>query len=75
MTPEEYMDQLRDVRLSLDSVKVDIERAIHHMERRLITGYENKERDSRLAVGAAREQIKCVVLPKLWETMTAEIEY
>lgn len=74
MTPTEYMEKLLDAQRTLDSVKNDLNFAIHRIVRRIDTGDESMERDSRLVVLAAREYVKLVddVLLKI---ATAKIEY
>lgn len=74
MTPEEYIEKLKEVQRTLDSVKEDLDRAIDRMQRRIETVYESMERDSRLAALAGREYVK---LPgsTLLEVGTAKIEY
>ena len=74
MTPEEYIEKLKEVQRTLDSVKEDIDRAIQRMERRLETGYESQEQQSRLAVLAGREKIK-LVKERLLEVAQSKIEY
>lgn len=74
MTPEEYFKNLKEVQRTLDSVKDDLDRAIDKMNRRIETGYESLEQDSRLAALAGREYIK-LVDSKIYETATAEIVY
>lgn len=74
MTPEEYIENLREVQRTLDSVKDDLDRAIDKMNRRIETGYESMEQDSRLAALAGREYIK-LADNKIFETATAKIEY
>lgn len=74
MTPEEYIENLREVQRTLDSVKDDLDRAIDKMNRRIETGYESMEQDSRLAALAGREYIK-LADNKIYETVTAKIEY
>ncbi len=74
MTPEEYIENLRGVQRTLDSVKDDLDRAIDKMNRRIETGYEHLEQDSRLAALAGREYIK-LADSKIYETATAKIEY
>ena len=59
---------------TLDSVKEDIDRAIYKMNRRIETGYESLEQDSRLAALAGRETIK-LVDNKIYEAATTKIEY
>ena len=74
MTPEEYIEKLKEVQRTLDSVKDDLDRAIQRMEKRLETGYESMERDSRLAALAGREYIK-LADGSIYEVATAKIEY
>ena len=74
MTPEEYIENLRELQRTLDSVKDDLDRAIDKMNRRIETGYESMEQDSRLAALAGREYIK-LADNKIYETATAKIEY
>ena len=74
MTPEEYIENLREVQRTLDSVKDDLDRAIDKMNRRIETGYESMEQDSRLTALAGREYIK-LADNKIYETATAKIEY
>ncbi len=40
MTPEEYIEKLKEVQRTLNSVKDDLDRAIQRLEKRLETGYE-----------------------------------
>lgn len=74
MTPEEYIEKLKEVQRTLDSVKEDLDRAIYKMNRRIETGYESLEQDSRLAALAGRETIK-LVDNKIYEAATTKIEY
>ena len=74
MTPEEYIEKLKEVQRTLDSVKEDLDRAIDKMNRRIETGYESLEQDSRLAALAGRETIK-LVDNKIYEAATTKIEY
>lgn len=74
MTPEEYIENLREVQRTLDNVKDDLDKAIDKMNRRIETGYESMEQDSRLAALAGREYIK-LADNKIYETATAKIEY
>ncbi len=74
MTPEEDIEKLKEVQRTLDSVKEDIDRAIYKMNRRIETGYESLEQDSRLAALAGRETIK-LVDNKIYEAATTKIEY
>lgn len=74
MTPEEYIEKLKEVQRTLDSVKEDLDRAIDKMQRRIKTGYEHLEQDSRLTALAGRDYIKLADC-KIYETATAKIEY
>lgn len=74
MTPEEYIEKLKEVQRTLDMVKEDLDRAIDRMQRRIETGYEHLEQDSRLAALAGREYVK-LVDSTLLEVGTAKIEY
>ena len=74
MTPEEYIEKLKEVQRTLDSVKEDLDRAIDRMQRRIETGYEHLEQDSRLAALAGREYVK-LADNTLLEVETAKIEY
>lgn len=74
MTPEEYIENLREVQRTLDSVKDDLDRAIDRMQRRIETGYEHLEQDSRLAALAGREYVK-LADSSIYEAATAKIEY
>lgn len=74
MSPEEYIKNLRDIQRILDAVKEDLDRAIGRMERRMETGYEYMEQDSRLAALAGREYVK-LLDKRILETATAKIEY
>lgn len=74
MTPEEYIEVLRSVQRTLDSVKDDLDRAIDKMQRRIETGYESMEQESRLAALAGREYVK-LADDQLLKVGTAKIEY
>ena len=74
MTPEEYIEKLKEVQRTLDMVKEDLDRAIDRMQRRIETGYEHLEQDSRLAALAGREYVK-LVDSTLLEIGTSKIEY
>ena len=74
MTPEEYIEKLKEVQRTLDSVKEDLDRAIDRMQRRIETGYESMERDSRLAALAGREYVK-LADSSIYEAATAKIDY
>ena len=74
MTPEEYIEKLKEVQRTLDMVKNDLDRAIDRMQRRIETGYESMEQDSRLAALAGREYVK-LADDQLLKVGTAKIEY
>lgn len=74
MTPEEYIEVLRSVQRTLDSVKDDLDRAIDKMQRRIETGYESMEQESRLTALAGREYVK-LADDQLLKAGTAKIEY
>lgn len=74
MTPEEYIEKLKEVQRTLDSVKEDLDRAIQRMEKRLETGYEYLEQESRLAALAGREYVK-LADDQLLKVGTAKIDY
>ena len=74
MTPEEYIEKMKEVQRTLDSVKEDLDRAIDRMQRRIETGYESMERDRRLAALAGRAYVK-LADSSIYEAATAKIEY
>ena len=74
MTPEEYIEKLKEVQRTLDMVKNDLDRAIDKMQRRIETGYESMEQESRLAALAGREYVK-LVESTLLKIGTAKIDY
>ena len=74
MTPEEYIEKLKEAQRTLDGVKEDIDRAIYKMNRRIETGYESLEQDSRMAALAGREYVK-LADRSIYEAATAKIEY
>lgn len=74
MTPEEYIEKLKGIQRTLDSVKEDLDHAIYRMQRRIETGYESMEQKSRLAALAGRETVK-LVESTLLEIGTVKIEY
>jgi len=74
MTPEEYIEKLQEVQRTLDSVKNDLDRAIDKMQRRIETGYEHLELESRLVALAGREDVK-LADSKIQEAADAKIEY
>lgn len=74
MTPEEYIEKLKEVQRTLDMIKNDLDRAIVKMQRRIETGYEHLEQESRLAALAGREYVK-LADSNIYETATSKIEY
>lgn len=74
MTPEEYIEKLKDAQRTLNSVKEDLDRAIDRMQRRIETGYDYLEQGSRLAALAGYEYI-ILCENKIYETATSKIEY
>lgn len=74
MTPEEYIEKLKEVQRTLNMIKNDLDRAIDRMQRRIETGYEHLEQDSRLAALAGREYVK-LADSTLLEVGTTKIEY
>lgn len=74
ITPEEYVEKLKEVQRILKSVREDLDRAIQRMEKRLETGYEHLEQNSRLAALSGREYVR-LAESKIYEAATAEIDY
>ena len=74
MTPEEYIEKLKEAQHTLDMVKENLDRAIDKMQRRIETGYESMEQESRLAALAGREYVK-MVDDQLLKVGTAKIQY
>ena len=74
MTPEEYIEKLKEVQRTLDMVKEDLDRAIGKMQRRIETGYESMEKESRLATLAGRVILE-LTNSTLLEVGTSKIEY
>ena len=74
MTPDEYIEKLKEVQRTLDMIKNDLDRTIDKMQRRIETGYESMEQESRLAALAGREYVK-LADSTLLEVGTAKIEY
>lgn len=74
VTPEEYIENLKEVQRTLDMVKSDLDRAIDKMKRRIETGYESMEQDSRLAALGGREYVK-LADNQLLKVGTAKIQY
>ena len=74
ITPEEYIEKLKEVQRTLDMVKEDLDRAIDRMQRRIESDYEHLEQESRLAALAGREYVK-LADSTLLEVGTAKIEY
>ena len=74
MTPEEYIEKLKDAQRILDIAKEDLDRAIDRMQRRIETGYDYMEQDSRLSALAGREYTKMADID-IYELAIAKIEY
>lgn len=74
MTPEEYIEKLKDAQRILDIAKEDLDRAIDRMQRRIETGYDYMEQDSRMSALAGREYTKTAD-SDIYELATAKIEY
>lgn len=74
MTPEEYIEKLKDAQRILDFAKEDLDRAIDKIQRRIETGYDYMEQDSRLSALAGREFTK-MADSYIYELATAKIEY
>lgn len=74
MTPEEYIEKLKEVQCILNIVKEDLDRAIDRMQRCIEKGHEHLERSSRLAALTGREYVK-MADSKIYETATSKIEY
>lgn len=74
MTPEMYIEQLCNMQRTLDMAKDDLDRAIYKMKRRIETGYENMEKESRLAALAGREYVD-MASESIYAAATSEIEY
>lgn len=74
ITPEEYIEKLKDAQRILDIAKEDLDRAIDRMQRRIETGYDYMEQDSRLSALAGREYTK-MADSDIYELATAKIEY
>lgn len=74
MTPEEYIEKLKEVQRNLDSVKEQLDWAIERMQKRVETGYEYLEQKSRLAALVGRELTK-LAENKIYKTSTAKIVY
>lgn len=74
ITPEEYIQKLKDVQRILDIAKEDLDRAIDRMQRRIETGYDYMDQDSRLSALAGREYTK-MADSDIYELATAKIQY
>ena len=74
LTPEEYIENLKEVQRTLDMVKNDLDRAIDKMQRRIETGYDSMEKESRLAALAGRAYVQ-LAESKIFETAISEIKY
>lgn len=71
MTPQEYIEKLKEAQRILDIAKEDLDRAIYRMQRRIETGDESMEQNSRLSALAGRELVKMV--DEIFELATAKI--
>lgn len=60
MTPQEYIEKLKEAQRILDIAKEDLDRAIYRMQRRIETGDFSMEQNSRLSALAGRELAKMV---------------
>lgn len=74
MTPEEYIELLKDAQRTLDNVKIELDRAIQRMEKRLETGYESMEEESQLAAFAGLNYLK-MANSKILHTVMSKIKY
>ena len=74
MTPEEYIEQLKQAARMLQSVNSHIDNAVQNMEWRLEKGYEHFETTSKKAASVAAETASGIagILKKLSEI---DIEY
>lgn len=71
MTPQEYIEKLKEAQRILDIAKEDLDRAIYRMQRRIETGDDSMEHNSRLSALAGRELAKMV--DEILELATAKI--
>lgn len=74
MTSGEYIEKLKEVQDILDMVKEDLDRAIDKMQRRIETGNENLEKESRMAALVGNEFVK-LIGTKIYVAALADIEY
>ena len=74
ITPEQYIEQLKKSRRSLEYIRRNIDDAIYNMERRLETGYEVCEDTSRQNLNNAFESV--TTLQKILASLSVStIEY
>lgn len=74
MTPEEYIEILKDAQRNLYSAKIEIDHAIQRMEKRLETGYESMEERSQLAAFKGFNYLK-MANSKIIDTIMSKLEY
>lgn len=74
MTPEEYIRRLKDAQRNLDIAKNNLGRAIDKMQRRIETGYESMEWESRQIALKGREYVK-LSDSSIYKVATSKIEY
>lgn len=74
MTPEEYLEKLKEAQRNLNSAKTEIDIAIQRMEKRLETGYESMEEESQTAAFAGLNYLK-LANSKILHTTMSKIEY
>ena len=73
MTPEEYINKLKDVQRTLDSAKEDLDRAIERMQRSIETGDDKPGRYSRLIALAGREYV-LLACDEIYELVMTDID-
>lgn len=74
ISPEQYIEQLKKSRRSLEYIRRNIDDAIYNMERRLETGYEVCEDTSRQDLNNAFESV--TTLQKILASLSvSEIKY
>lgn len=74
MTPEQYIEKLKEAQRILNSVQEDLNRAIDKMQRRIETGYSSHEQQSRLAALVGLEYLK-LSDSIICDTATSIIDY
>lgn len=74
MTPEEYIDKLKDAQRTLHSVTEELDRSIYRMQRRIETGNERLEQDSRLSALAGRGYLM-LADSRIHEAVTSFIDF